>query len=194
MTRRELSSYPSVAFPPSHHPNQESHVRIVARIGRAHGLRGEVTVQVHTDSPEERFTPGTEFATEPDRGPLVLRSARLHQQTYLLGFEGVTDRNAAEALRNTRLLHDEDDVEDEIDDGGWYEKDLLGLTVVLTDGSVLGEVSALHTREVQDLLEVRLSDGREVLIPFVEEIVPEVDEEAGRVVVDPPPGLLELGD
>ena len=154
-------------------------MHVVARIGKAHGLKGEVTVQVHTDNPDERFTVGTEFATEPDRGVLVLRSVRLHQQTYLLAFEGVTDRT---------------DVEDEIDDGGWYERDLLGLTVVLTDGTVLGEVSALHTREVQDLLEVRRPDGREVLIPFVEEIVPEVDEEAGRVVVDPPPGLLELGD
>lgn len=166
---------------------------VVARIGKAHGLKGEVTVQVHTDNPDERFTVGTEFATEPDRGVLVLRSVRLHQQTYLLAFEGVTDRTGAEGLRNTRLSLDEDDVAQD-DDEGWYEEDLLGLTVVLTDGTVLGEVSALHTREVQDLLEVRRPDGREVLIPFVEEIVPEVDEEAGRVVVDPPPGLLELGD
>ncbi|WP_109474746.1 ribosome maturation factor RimM [Ornithinimicrobium cavernae] len=167
---------------------------VVARIGKAHGLRGEVTVQTHTDAPEERFTVGTEFVTEPDRGPLTLRSVRLHQQTYLLGFEGVPDRTAAEALRNTRLLLPEDAEADVEDDDGWYEEDLLGLTVTLPDGTVLGEVSALHTRDVQDLLEVRRPDGRELLIPFVEELVPEVDEEAGRVVVDPPEGLLELGD
>src|SRR5699024_8401758 len=105
-------------------------------------------------------------------------------QTYLLGFDGIADRTAAEGLRNTRLLLAEDEVEVE-DDEGWYEEDLLGLTVTLPDGTVLGEVSALHTRDVQDLLEVRGPDGREVLIPFVEEIVPEIDEESGRVVVDP---------
>ncbi|QDO89145.1 ribosome maturation factor RimM [Ornithinimicrobium ciconiae] len=166
---------------------------VVARIGKAHGLKGEVTVQVHTDAPEQRFTPGTEFSTEPDRGPLTLRSVRLHQQTYLLGFEGVTDRTGAEALRNTRiLLEDEDEATEE--DDAWREDDLLGLIVVLTDGTVVGEVSALHTREVQDLLEVRRTDGGELLVPFVEELVPEVDEEAGRVVIDPPEGLLELGD
>lgn len=167
-------------------------MHVVARIGKPHGLRGEVTVQVHTDSPEERFTPGTGFATEPDRGTLTLRSVRVHQQVYLLGFEGVPDRTAAESLRNTRLLLAEDDETE--DDDAWREEDLLGLTVVTTDGTVVGEVSALHTRDVQDLLEVRRPDGGEVLIPFVEELVPEVDEDAGRVVVDPPAGLLELGD
>ncbi|MCK0111295.1 ribosome maturation factor RimM [Ornithinimicrobium sp. F0845] len=165
---------------------------VVARIGKPHGLRGEVTVQVHTDAPDERFAVGTEFATEPDRGPLTLRTVRVHQQVYLLGFEGITDRTAAEALRNTRLLlADEEEAEE---DDAWREEDLLGLTVVLTDGTVVGEVSALHTREVQDLLEVRRADGRELLVPFVEEIVPEVDDETGRVTIDPPAGLLELGD
>jgi len=167
-------------------------VFVVARIGKPHGLRGEVTVQVHTDAPEERFTVGTEFATEPDRGPLTLRSVRVHQQVYLLGFDGVADRTAAEGLRNTRLLlADEDEAEE---DDAWREEDLLGLKVVLTDGTEIGEVSALHTREVQDLLEVRRTDGRELLVPFVEEIVPEVDEESGTVTIDPPTGLLELGD
>ncbi|AXH94879.1 ribosome maturation factor RimM [Ornithinimicrobium avium] len=167
---------------------------VVARVGKPHGLRGEVTVQTHTDDPEGRFVPGASFPTEPAAcGPLVLRSVRVHQGIYLLGFEGHPDRTAAEALRGTRLLvTDEDDVDQ--DDDGWREEDLLGLEVVLVDGSRVGEVSALHLREVQDLLEVRLPDGREVLVPFVEEIVPEVDEEARRVVIDPPAGLLELGE
>lgn len=167
---------------------------VVARIGKPHGLRGEVTVQVHTDNPQERFAVGTQFATEPDRGLLTLCSVRVHQQIYLLGFDGVADRTAAEALRNTRLLIDDADEDELEDDDAWREEDLLGLTVVTTDGTVLGEVSALHTRAVQDLLEVRRTDGRELLIPFVAEIVPEVDEETGQVVVDPPTGLLELGD
>ncbi|WP_153394856.1 ribosome maturation factor RimM [Ornithinicoccus halotolerans] len=165
---------------------------LVARIGRAHGLRGEVTVQVHTDSPDERFVPGAELATDPaEVGPLLVRGVRVHQGRYLLAFEGVTDRTGAEALRGTRLLAEE---LDEDEDEGWYEEELLGLAVVDTTGTVLGEVSGLHTRQVQDLLEVRLVGGGTVLVPFVEELVPEVDEEQGRVVVDPPAGLLELGE
>ena len=164
---------------------------VAARVGKPHGLRGEVTVQVHTDDPEGRFVPGAVFATEPpERGPLTLRSVRVHQGIYLLGFEGHPDRTAAEALRGTRLLVAE---QDEADDEGWREEDLLGFEVVLPDGSRVGTVSALHVRPVQDLLEVRTDHGQ-VLVPFVEELVPEVDEEQRRVVVDPPPGLLELGE
>jgi 16S rRNA processing protein RimM len=164
---------------------------VAARIGRPHGLRGEVTVQVHTDDPEGRFVVGAAFATEPgERGPLTLRSVRVHQGTYLLGFEGHADRTAAESLRNTRLLVDDVDVDE---DDAWREEDLLGFEVVRPDGSALGTVSALHVRPVQDLLEVSTARGA-VLVPFVEELVPEVDEDARRIVVDPPPGLLELGE
>lgn len=165
---------------------------VAARIGRPHGLRGEVTVQVHTDDPDGRFVVGAAFATEPaDRGPLTLRSVRVHQGTYLLGFEGHPDRTAAEALRGTRLLVAVD--VDADDDDAWREEDLLGFEVVRPDGSPLGTVSALHLRPVQDLLEVSTARGA-VLVPFVEELVPEVDEDARRIVVDPPPGLLELGE
>lgn len=164
---------------------------VAARIGKPHGLRGEVTVQTHTDDPQARFVPGAVFVTEPaERGPLTLRSVRVHQGIYLLGFEGTNDRTGAEALRGTRLLVDDEDQPDE--DEGWREEDLLGFAVVTTDDTEIGTVSALHLRPVQDLLEVRTSTGP-VLVPFVEEIVPEIDEDARRVVIDPPPGLLELG-
>ncbi|WP_298887960.1 ribosome maturation factor RimM [uncultured Serinicoccus sp.] len=169
---------------------------VVARVGKPHGLRGEVTVQVHTDDPEGRLTPGARFATDPQqRGPLTLVSVRQHQGTFLLGFEGHPDRTAAEALRGTRLLVDDDaDGEEDDDDAGWREDDLLGFAVVQVDGRPVGEVTALHLRPVQDLLEVRTPSGGVVLVPFVEELVPQVDEEARTVVVDPPPGLLELGE
>jgi 16S rRNA processing protein RimM len=170
-------------------------VHVVARIGKAHGLRGEVTVQTHTDAPEQRFVVGAEFATQTPAGdegaPLVLRSVRVHQGTYLLGFEGVPDRTSAEALRNTRLVAEEEPVDEE---DGWYEEDLLGFAVALADGTEVGTVAALHIRPVQDLLEVRLVGGGRALVPFVDEIVPEVDEEARRVVIDPPDGLLDLGE
>jgi 16S rRNA processing protein RimM len=167
-------------------------VLVVARIGRPHGLRGEVTVQLHTDDPAGRFVVGAEFATDPPaRGPLVLRSVRVHQGVYLLAFAGHGDRDAAEALRGTRLLVAPEP--DETGEDTWYEDDLVGLTAVTVEGTVVGEVSGLHARPVQDLLEVRLTDGRTVLVPFVHEIVPEVDPGARRVVLDPPAGLLELG-
>lgn len=167
---------------------------IAARIGRPHGLRGEVTVQVHTDDPDTRFVPGATFPTDPqDRGPLQLRSVRVHQGTYLLGFEGHPDRSAAEALRGTRLLVDDDGESEGDGEVGWREEDLIGFRVELTDGRHVGEVSALHLRDVQDLLEVGTDRGT-VLVPFVEELVPEVDEARRLVVLDPPPGLLELGE
>jgi len=166
---------------------------VVARVGKAHGLRGEVTVQVLTGVPGERFVPGATFATEPaEAGPLVLRSARDNNGILLLGFEDTDDRNGAEALRGTKLLADvlADDGEDET----WFERDLVGLTVVTVDGLEVGEVSALESRPAQDLLVLRLTDGREALVPFVTAIVPEVDIEGGRVVLDPPPGLLDLDE
>jgi 16S rRNA processing protein RimM len=167
---------------------------VAARVGKPHGLRGEVTVQVHTDDPQARFVPGAVFATAPtERGPLTLVSVRVHQGVYLLGFDGHDDRSAAEALRGTRLLVDDEDVSDG-DEEAWREEDLLDFAVHLVDGTPLGTVSALHLRDVQDLLEVRTLQGRTVLVPFVEELVPEVDEQRRTVVVDPPAGLLELGE
>ncbi len=162
---------------------------MVARIGRANGLQGEVTVQLHTDRPGDRFVPGATFRTEPSVGELTIRSARMQGMIQVLGFEEATDRNAAEALRGTRLMAEPDDDEGD----GWYEDDLVGLKVVLLDGSVVGTVSALHQRPAQDLLEVELCSGDTAYVPFVEQMVPVVDIGAGRIEIDPPPGLLDLG-
>jgi 16S rRNA processing protein RimM len=166
---------------------------VVARIGKAHGLRGEVTVQVLTGAPDERFVPGATFETEPAAaGPLVLRSARDNNGILLLGFEGTDDRSGAEALRGTKLLADV--LADDGDEETWYERDLVGLTVVTVAGAEVGTVTALESRPAQDLLVLRLTDGREALVPFVTAIVPEVDIEGGRVVLNPPSGLLDLDE
>ncbi|CAN7494354.1 ribosome maturation factor RimM [Knoellia sp. LjRoot47] len=173
---------------------------LVARIGKPHGLRGEVTVQTHTDDPERRFAPGTVFATQAAAGTgvpreLTLATARKHGEIWLLGFEEIPDRTGAESLRGTRLLLDLDGVdEDEDDDEGWYEHDLVGLAVHDPAGAVLGEVRGLTVGAAQDLLEVKLTDGREVLVPFVEAIVTSVDVEGGHVVVDAPAGLFDLDE
>ena len=166
---------------------------VVARIGKAHGLRGEVTVQVLTGAADERFVPGATFGTEPaEAGPLVLRSARDHNGILLLGFEGTDDRSGAEVLRGIRLLADA--LEDDGDEDAWYERDLVGLKAVTVGGEEVGEVIALQPRAAQDLLVLRLADGREVLVPFVTAIVPEVDIAGRRVVLDPPAGLLDLDE
>jgi 16S rRNA processing protein RimM len=166
---------------------------VVARIGKAHGLRGEVTVQVLTGAPDERFLPGATFVTEPvEAGPLVLRSARDHNGVLLLGFEQTDDRTGAEALRGIKLLADV--LEDAGEEDAWYERDLVGLKAVTVGGDQLGEVTALETRPAQDLLVIRLTDGRVARVPFVTAIVPEVDIKGGRVVLDPPAGLLDLDE
>jgi 16S rRNA processing protein RimM len=166
---------------------------VVARIGKAHGLRGEVTVQVLTGAPDERFVPGATFVTEPvGAGPLLLRSARDHNGILLLGFEHTDDRNGAEALRGIKLLADV--LEDDGDENAWYERDLVGLKAVTVAGDEVGEVTALESRPAQDLLVLRLTDGRQARVPFVTAIVPEVDVAGGRVVLDPPTGLLDLDE
>ncbi|HEY3535398.1 MAG TPA: ribosome maturation factor RimM [Pedococcus sp.] len=170
---------------------------LVARIGKPHGLRGEVTVQLHTDDPQRRFADGAVLATKAAAGSgvptqLTVQGTRVHRGIWLLAFEGVPDRTGAESLRGTRLFVDASEGLPEDDDEGWYEDELVGLSVVSVSGEPLGTVVALRTGTAQDLLAIRLPDGREALVPFVEAIVPEVDVPGGRVVIDPPPGLLEL--
>ena len=157
----------------------------IGRVVKPHGVRGEVVVEPTTDAPEERFAPGTRL--ESKRGPLTIAHARPHQGRLLVSFEEVPDRNAAEALRGTRFFA----ASREEDDGGFYDHELEGLEVV-KDGERVGEVTAVNRNTRQALLVVGLEGGGEALVPFVEAIVPEVDLEAGRVVITPPDGLLEL--
>ena len=162
----------------------------VARIGKPHGIRGEVTVQVLTDAPEDRFVPGASFIVEPaSLGPLTLRAARWNKEILLLAFDEVLDRNRAEELRGARLFVETGELEDD-DEDGWYEHELVGLEVRV-EGRAVGTVAALQTMPIQDLLVVDTPEG-EVLVPFVEQIVPEVDLEGGFVTVTPPAGLFEL--
>ena len=165
---------------------------VVGRIGRPHGVRGDVTVEVRTDDPDRRFTPGAVLATDPAaRGPLRIEGVHWHSGTLLLRIDGVDSREAAEGLRNTELLVAVEALPAIEDPDSFYDHQLVGLTARLVDDAVLGEITAVR-HEAQDLLVVRRSDGGEVLIPFVAAIVPTVDVAAGFVVVDPPEGLLEL--
>jgi 16S rRNA processing protein RimM len=172
---------------------------VVARIGKPHGLRGEVTVQLHTDEPERRLAVGAVLDTEAASGSgvpraLTVRSTRVHRGIWLVGFEEVPDRTGAEGLRGTRLVIEGEDVAaDEDDDDTFTEDELTGLRAVDPTGTELGEVTGLEIGAAQDRLVITLPDGREVQVPFVAAIVPEVDVAGGRVVVDAPAGLLDLG-
>ncbi len=169
---------------------------MVGRVGKPHGLKGEVTVEVRTDEPERRFAVGSRLRAEPPRGSasplraLTVARTRWHQGVLLATFEELADRNAAEGARGI-LLHvvlDPADVPDDPDE--FYDHQLVGLAAYDVDGTPLGEVRGLVHGAAQDLLTVRTRDGRDALVPFVKALVPEVDVAGGRVVIADRPGLV----
>lgn len=165
---------------------------VVARIGRAHGIKGEVTVEVRTDEPELRLAPGAVLATDPpSAGPLTIETGRVHSGRLLLRFAGVPDRTAAEALRNVLLIAEVDPEEVPEDPEEFYDHQLIDLDVVTADGTEVGRIAEISHLPYHDLLIVKRPDGREVMVPFVSAIVPEIDLEAQRAVIVPPPGLLD---
>ncbi|WP_028814560.1 ribosome maturation factor RimM [Streptomyces flavidovirens] len=165
---------------------------VVARIGRAHGIKGEVTVEVRTDEPELRLGPGAVLATDPASvGPLTVETGRVHSGRLLLRFAGVKDRTAAEALRNTLLIAEVDPAATPEDPEEFYDHQLMDLDVVLADGTEIGRITEITHLPSQDLFIVKRPDGSEVMIPFVEEIVTEIDLEEQRAVITPPPGLID---
>ena len=169
---------------------------VVGRIGKPHGVRGEVTVELRTDEPAARYADGARLRAEAPRGSAFTRRAltvvgtRWHQTTLLVTFEELTDRNAAEAARGV-LLHVElpaDATPEDPDE--YYDHQLVGLAVHDLGGAVIGEVTGLVHGGAQDLLQVRAVDGRPTLVPFVTALVPEVDLAGRRVVVADRPGLV----
>ena len=163
----------------------------VGRIGRPHGIRGDVVVGVRTDEPELRFAVGSRLDTDPpDTGPLTVAAMRWHSGELLVRFEGYRDRTAAEGLRGTWLRVDLSTLAPSDDPDVFHDHELIGLTVRTVDGTDVGVVEdVLHP--AQDVLAVRGASG-EILVPFVRTIVTDVDIKAGVVTIDPPPGLLDL--
>ena len=174
---------------------------VVGRIGKAHGIKGEVSVELRTDEPGRRFADGIVLATEaPDGGAphgparpsmLTVRATRWHQSRLLVTFAEIKDRNQAESARGLLLVATVDATEvPEVPDE-FFDHQLVGLEVVTTDGRPVGElVEVLHS-SAQELLSIRAEDGREILVPFVSQLVPTVDVPGGRIVVEDRPGLLE---
>lgn len=155
-------------------------------------------MQVRTDVPERRFAVGNVLHCDhPDIPLLTLAAVRPHSGRLLVTFEEVATREVAEALRGSLLLIDAADVgpasdPDDPEAEAWWDSDLLGLSVRTVDGTVLGSIADVVHTPGGDMLAVAREGAGEVLVPFVHDIVPTVDPAAGIVIVDPPPGLLEL--
>ncbi len=173
---------------------------VVGRIGKAHGIRGEVSVELRTDEPERRFEIGATLSTETQAGgvphgpgrpqTLTVGSTRWHQSRLLVTFTEIKDRTGAEAARGL-ILHTEVDADETPEDPEeFYDHQLVGLAVVTAAGDPVGELVEVVHGTAQDLLSVRARDGREILVPFVSELVPTVDLDGGQIVVEDRPGLL----
>lgn len=171
----------------------------VGRLVKAHGLKGALKLELYTDDPDRRFVPGASFSLQ------VPQESRWHGKTIrmvelrwynnqpVVFFEGVDDRSAAETLVKAILWVDQASAETPDEQDAWYDHQLVGLRVI-RDGADAGRIIRVDHLPAQDLLVVATETG-EVLVPFVSAIVPEVDIEAGTVVVTPPAGLFEeVGD
>ncbi|MGH3826194.1 MAG: ribosome maturation factor RimM [Pseudonocardiaceae bacterium] len=174
--------------------------RVVGRIGRPHGLRGEVAVRVRTDFPEQRFTVGAQLRGEDaqprgdsGRDPgrtLTVEAARPHGAAWLVRFVGVPDRDTAAELRGLLLTVEVTELPTLDDPDEFYDHQLEGLAAVGPDGVALGTVREVVHAPASDLLLLRTAHG-DALVPFVREIVLTVDLTGGAVVLDPPAGLLD---
>ncbi|WP_216693216.1 ribosome maturation factor RimM [Dietzia psychralcaliphila] len=172
---------------------------VVGRVVKSHGVRGELVVDVRTDSPQDRFGVGTRLTGRTGKGnnvtdrEVTIEAARDHSGRLLVRLAGVTDRDSADALRGMLLLVDSDALPETDDPDEFHDHQLVGLRVLDTGGAELGEVTEVVHTAGGELLAVRLSDGADALVPFVSRIVPEIDLDSGTCVIDPPEGLLDLG-
>lgn len=173
----------------------------VCRIGKAQGLKGEVTVQIFTDEPYERFEPGNVLCTADGEREFVIENARTFKNRWILLFEESQNRNDAEALNGTELYVHAEDAQELAAENAWYIKDLVGLQARLCEENQLGLTPKIIGKVVdvlngaQSLLKIRLDhpvdeEHKTALVPFVEAIVPEVDVANGYLTINPPGGLI----
>lgn len=183
-------------MPPGEHDDPR-HLA-VGYLAKAHGTKGELFVQPLTDHPEGTYAPGVVVllghvegnAPDPDLPPLRIQSVRPFRDGYLVTFHGVDDRNQAELLCRTYAYRETSELEP-LADGELFQHQLIGMEVFTVEGVRVGAVTHVHELRPADLLEVR-GEEKEYMIPFLDRIVTEVDPEEGRMVIDPPDGLLEL--
>ncbi len=161
---------------------------VVGRIGRAHGVLGEATIDVQTDDPDLRFKVGSKLTLDSGQ-ELTIKSSRWHNQILLLGFEGVDDRNQIESLRD-QLISSQVDLS-ALAPGEYHYQQLIGCQVYLQNNDLVGQVSEVVKLPGQDLLSVD-KNGSQVLIPMVKQIIISIDVLEKKIVVNPPEGLLDV--
>lgn len=162
---------------------------IVGRIGRAHGIRGDVTIELRTDEPERRFADGAVLREEGGRRTFTVASTRWHGDRLLAKFDELPDRTAVEGVRGITLVCDTDEAEQPSGDDEFYDRQLIGLSVLDAAGEKVGTIKAV-THLAQDLLEIATDHGVR-LVPFVTALVPEVDLVAGHVRLADVAGLID---
>ena len=163
---------------------------VVGRIGRAHGVLGEATIEVRTDDPDLRFIVGNKLTLDNGK-QLSIKSSRWHNQVLLLAFDGINDRNQIEELRD-QLISAEVDTNN-MAEGEYHFQQLIGSEVFLKSGGLVGVVDEIVKLPGQDLLSVN-KDGKEVLIPMVKQIIVSIDIKTKKIVVDPPEGLFNVAN
>ena len=163
---------------------------VVGVIGRPHGVRGEVAVELRTDEPERRFAPGQVLLEEGGTRQFTVRSVRDHSGRLLVSFAELVDRAGAEAARGILLAAAVEPDERAAAPGEFYDRHLIGLRAATPDGAEVGRVRSVLHLPAQDILEIETAAGRR-LVPFVEALVPDVDLEAGRLTVVSLTGLLD---
>jgi 16S rRNA processing protein RimM len=171
---------------------------VVGHLSKPHGTKGELFVWPLTDHPESVFAPGVvlllggedQNAPDPDLPPLRIEGARPFRRGMLITFGGVDDRDQAELMRGRYLFRSADELEP-LAEGEVFYHQLLDMRVVTVDGVDLGRVSEVYELRPAHMLEVTGDHGQK-MIPFLEHIVVEIDADAGRLVIDPPDGLLDL--
>ena len=167
----------------------------VGRLLKAHGLKGAIKLELYTDSPNERFKPGTLLELQvPEESPwhgktVTVSELRWYNTMPVLFLEGVSDRTQAESLIRAILLVEADLSATPAEPEAWYDQQLVGLRVE-RDGQIVGEISRVDHMPAQDLLAITSGD-KEVLLPFVKAFVPEVNVEESKIVITPPGGLFE---
>lgn len=171
---------------------------VVGHVTKPHGTRGEVFVWPLTDRPGELYAEGSVLLVGDEAGragdgsvELIVERSRPFKRGQLVKFEALNDRDAVESLSGRYLLRSSDSL-GELGEGEVFYHDLLGCEVVTAEGTAVGTVREVYETHPAHLLEVEATSGKRHLIPFAERVVRSVDAEAGRIVIEPPPGLLDL--
>lgn len=164
---------------------------VVGRLGRPHGVHGEISVEVRTDEPELRFAKGSKLSLKESNNQVTVLSSRWHQEKMLVKFEEITDRDLANEIKGKTLTIKIDPNSIETKKDQYYEFQLAGLKVIDKNDKTLGQIKEVITNLAQDLLVVETVDKREVLVPFVKQIVTNVDLEKKLIIMDPPTGLFD---